>query len=248
MPKVFLSPEDRASNTYAPSALWNGRATNEREQMGRCADYLETALKRCGCQVVNAQYGNMYDRVKASNAWPADLHIALHTNGFDGRVAGTRVHCYPSAESRRIGRLVQARIAPLSPGTSERLVESAGLYELRATHMPAVLPEFGFHDNPTEARWLIDSMAQIAEETAQAVCEFFGLPYVPPAVPEEPAVPAESAAPADPAAPEQPADPVRRLYRVQVGAFHSRANAEVLRQQVRAAGFTGAFITEAVID
>ena len=97
--------------------------------------------------------------------------------------------------------------------------------------MPAVLPEFGFHDNPTEARWLIDSMAQIAEETAQAVCEFFGLPYVPPAVPEE-----------------QPADPVRRLYRVQVGAFHSRANAEVLRQQVRAAGFTDAFITEAVID
>ena len=64
--------------------------------MRRCADYLEAALKRCGCEVINAQYGNMYDRVKASNAWPADLHIALHTNGFNGKVAGTRVHCYPS--------------------------------------------------------------------------------------------------------------------------------------------------------
>ena len=84
MPKVFLSPEDRASNVYASEALWNGKTTNEKEQMGRCADYLERALKRCGCEVINAQYGGMYDRVRDSNAWPADLHIALHTNGFNG--------------------------------------------------------------------------------------------------------------------------------------------------------------------
>lgn len=151
MPNIYLSPEDRASNTYAPAALWNGKPTNEKEQMCRCADLLEAALTRCGFAVRNVQRGNMYDRVKESNAWPADLHMALHTNGFDGRVSGTRVHCYPSDESRRIGRLIQDRIAPLSPGTSERLVESAGLYELRASHMPAVLPEFGFHDNPEEA-------------------------------------------------------------------------------------------------
>ena len=30
MPKVFISPEDRASNVYASSALWNGRTTNEK--------------------------------------------------------------------------------------------------------------------------------------------------------------------------------------------------------------------------
>ena len=99
MPKVFISPEDRASNVYASSALWNGRTTNEKEQMGRCADYLEIALKRCGFEVINAQYGNMYDRVSASNAWPADLHVAPHTNGFDGTVAGTRVHCDPAERS-----------------------------------------------------------------------------------------------------------------------------------------------------
>ena len=92
MPKVFLSPEGRASNVYASEALWNGKTTNEKEQMDRCADYLEIALKRCGCEVKNAQYGGMYDRVRDSNAWPADLHIALHTNGFNGKVAGTRVH------------------------------------------------------------------------------------------------------------------------------------------------------------
>ena len=229
MPKVYLSPEDRASNAYAAQALWNGKPTNEKEQMGRCADYLETALKRCGFDVVNAQFGNMYDRVKASNAWPADLHIALHTNGFNGKVAGTRVHCYPSAESRRIGKLIQDRIAPLSPGTSERLVESAGLYELRAPTMPAVLPEFGFHDNPEEAQWLIDNMEAIAEQTCQAVCEFFGIPYIAPdkQIDLEP----------------EPEPDSRTLYRVQVGAFESKANAEAYLAKVREV-LPEAFITE----
>ena len=61
--RIYLSPEDRASNVYAGTALWNGKTTNEKEQMGRCADYLEIALKRCGFEVTNAQYGNMSCRV-----------------------------------------------------------------------------------------------------------------------------------------------------------------------------------------
>ncbi len=232
MPKVFLSPEDRASNVYASEALWNGKTTNEKEQMDRCADYLEIALKRCGCEVKNAQYGGMYDRVRDSNAWPADLHIALHTNGFNGKVAGTRVHCYPSEKSRKIGKLIQDLIAPMSPGTSERLIEDTRLYELRAPTMPAVLPEFGFHDNPEEAQWLIDNMKAIAEKTCQAVCAFFGIPYIAPDkqidLEPEPA----------PDVPES-----GTLYRVQVGAFEEKSNADIFLEAVRAK-FPGAFIVK----
>ena len=219
MPNIFLSPEDRASNVYASSALWNGKTTNEKEQMGRCADYLERALKRCGCEVINAQYGNMYDRVRDSNNWPADLHIALHTNGFNGKVAGTRVHCYPSDKSRKIGKLIQDRIAPMSPGTSERLIEDTRLYELRAPTMPAALPEFGFHDNPEEAQWLIDNMEAIAEQTCQAVCEFFGIPYIAP----------DKQIDLDP----EPVPGSGTIYRVQVGAFESKTNAEAYLAKVR---------------
>lgn len=235
MPKIFLSPEDRASNVYASEALWRGKPTNEREQMCRCADYLERALKRCGFEVMNVQTGNMYDRVAQSNAWPADLHMALHTNGFDGTVAGTRVHCYPSEKSRQIGRLIQNRIAPLSPGKSESLKETSNLYELRAPHMPAVLPEFGFHDHPEEAQWLIDSMEQIAEETCAAVCEFFGRDYEPP-------TPEESAEP-------ETVPDSGTVYRVQVGAFRVRDNAMAYLDRVRQAGFDGAYImTEETIS
>lgn len=225
--KIYISPEDRASNVYASSALWNGHTTNEKEQMGRCADYMERGLLRCGSfEVINAQYGNMYDRVKESNNWPSDMHVAPHTNGFNGKAAGTRVHCYPSDRSRRIGKLIQDRIAPLSPGAPDKLVESTNLYELRATHMAAVLPEFGFHDNPEDAQWLVDNMGQIAEETVQAICEYFGVAYVPPA--ED-----DSGAPAEPATPEEKEN---ALYRVQIGAFRVLANAEAFRAKAEAGG------------
>lgn len=179
MYKIVLSPEDRTSNTYYPGALYNGKPTNECEQMRRLADLLTVELTRCGFAVKNLQGPSMAARVAEGNKWPADLYMALHTNGFDGKVAGTRVHCYPSDRSRRIGKLIQDRIAPLSPGTSDKLVESRGLYELRVPSMPAVLPEYGFHDNPEEAQWLIDSIPQLAVETAKAVCEYFAVPYVP---------------------------------------------------------------------
>lgn len=235
--KIYISPEDRASNVYASSALWNGHTTNEKEQMGRCADYMERGLLRCGSfEVRNAQYGNMYDRVRESNNWPADMHIAPHTNGFDGRAAGTRVHCYPSEGSRRIGKLIQDRIAPLSPGAPDKLVESTNLYELRATHMVAVLPEFGFHDNPADAQWLVDSMEQTAEETVQAICEYFDVAYVPPA--ED-----DSGAPAEPSVPEEKPQE-NALYRVQIGAFRVRANAEAFRAKAEAAGFDGAYVVK----
>lgn len=216
--KVYISPEDRASNKYHAGAVYNGSPTNEKEQMCRCADLLAGHLTRCGFEVKNVQTGNMYDRVKESNAWGADLHIALHTNGFDGTADGTRVHCYPSEKSRKIGALIQNAIAPLSPGTHDKLVESKTLYELRAPRCPAVLPEYGFHDNPVEAQWLVNKMDEIAELTARAICEFFGVEWKP-----------ERKAPV--------------LYRIQVGAFKNKKNAAAYLETLKKLGVNG-FIVE----
>lgn len=207
--KIALSPEDRSSNKYAVDG------TNERDQMRLLANALEQELLHYGFEVKNMQYGGMYDRVADAEMWGADLYLALHTNGFDGKVAGTRVHCYPSEKSRKLGQLIQDRIAPLSPGTSDKLVESTTLYELRAPSCPAVLPEYEFHDNPTAARWIVDHIQLLAEETAKAVCEYYGMK------------------------PEQQTEPA--LYRVQVGAFTVRENAEAFLADVQK-HFPDAFI------
>ena len=97
-----------------------------------------------------------------------------------------------------------------------------------------MLPEFGFHDNPEDAQWLVDNMGQIAEETVQAICEYFGVAYVPPA--ED-----DSGAPAEPATPEEKEN---ALYRVQIGAFRVLANAEAFRAKAEAAGFDGAYVVK----
>lgn len=107
----------------------------------------------------------------------------------------------------------------MSPGTSERLIEGTRLYELRVPTMPAVLPEFGFHDNPEEAQWLIDNMEAIAEETCKAVCAFFAVPYIVP----------DKQLDVEP----EPVPESGTIYRVQVGAFRKKENAEAYLQEVR---------------
>ena len=98
--------------------------------------------------------------------------------------------------------------------------------------MPAVLPEFGFHDNPEEAQWLIDNMEAIAEKTCQAVCAFFGIPYI---------APDKQTDLAPEPAPDVPESGT--LYRVQVGAFEEKSNADIFLEAVRAK-FPGAFIVK----
>ena len=57
--KIYISPEDRASNVYASSALWNGHTTNEKEQMGRCADYILRNMNPVDCFI----YGSLEERI-----------------------------------------------------------------------------------------------------------------------------------------------------------------------------------------
>ena len=75
--KIAISPEDRSSNIYHKNALWNGKQTNEHEQMCRFADALETHLVRCGFEVYNMQFGNMYDRVAYADSMGVSLYICL---------------------------------------------------------------------------------------------------------------------------------------------------------------------------
>ena len=70
----------------------------------------------------------------------------------------------------------------------------------------------------------------------QAICEYFGVTYVPPA--ED-----DSGTPAEPAAPEEKPQE-NALYRVQIGAFRVLANAEAFRAKAEAAGFDGAYIVK----
>lgn len=218
MPKVYLSPSNQTENRYAYGS------TNEAEQCGRIADACRIALERSGVTVKLGHMPSMQEKVRASDAFGAELHIPIHTNAFNGSVMGTRMFCYNTGKGMAACKAIFARVAPLSPGTSENIRVNAKLYEVRVPAAPTAYLECEFHDTVEGARWLVKNTTAIGEAIAHGICDYFGVTYKPVEQPK-------------PAQPEQPAG--QKLYRVQVGAFANRGNAEKMVQRLKDAGFEG---------
>lgn len=170
--KIYLSPSSQPDNKYA------GQDTNEQEVCRAIARELATDLKRCGFDVKCGDYGTMYDRVAESNGWTADLHLPIHTNGFNGKVAGTRLMCHnTTGKGYQVCKAIFKHLAPLTPGTSEN-ISTSGVYEIAAAYAPTAYVEVDFHDVPEVAKWLVENKPQIAEAICKGICDYYGVKYV----------------------------------------------------------------------
>ena len=218
MAKVFLSPSNQYDNRYAYGN------TTEGEQCGKIAEACKVALERSGVQVKLMHDESMQKKVAASNAFDADLHVPIHTNAFNGTVSGTRMFCFNnSGNGMRACKAIFNRLAPVTPGTSENIRVDASLYEVRVPSAPTAYIEVDFHDVPAVAKWIVEHTVDIGESIAHGICDYFGVTFK---APEKP----------------KPAT-TNKLYRVQVGAFSVRENAEKMLARLKAAGFDG-FIRE----
>lgn len=216
-PLIYLSPSDQDGNIYAYGD------TNEAEQCRRIADACEVALLRCGFDVVNNQVDTMEDRVAESNALGAKLHVPIHTNGFNGVVAGTRIMSYDlSGEGYKASNAVFDALAPVTPGTSENVSAYPDLYEIRYAAAPTVYVEAEFHDVPKIAKWIIENVVLIGEAIAEGICNYYGVEYV---------------------APKTEPETADTLYRVQVGAFRNPENAENMLEKLKTDGYDAFIVT-----
>lgn len=219
--KIYVSPSSQTANVYAVGN------TNEQEQCRKIGSALEKALDRCGFDSKAGLTGSMYTRVAESNAFGADLHTPIHTNAFDGKVAGLRIMVYKlGGEAEKIAQAVMDELAPITPGKSDGISAQPQLYEISDSKALCVYIEVGFHDNPEEARWIIGHTEDIAEAICRGLCKHYSVKYIPPK--------AETQAEVKPAE--------KTVYRVQVGAFHNRDNAVRMRDELKAKGYTDAFI------
>ena len=220
MPKVFLSPSNQYDNRYAYGD------TTEGVQCGKIAEACKAALERSGVTVKLMHDESMQEKCAASNAFGADLHVPIHTNAFNGTVSGTRMFCFS-----RIGKGMEAcksifaRLAPITPGESENIQVNADYYEVRVPAAPTAYIECEFHDTAEGAKWIVENTVLIGETIARGICDYFGVTFKEPEQPK----------------PDAPAS--GKLYRVQVGAFSVRENAERMLARLKAAGFDG-FIRE----
>lgn len=221
MPKrIYISPSSQGDNAYAVGG------TNEKEQCEKIAKACVAFLQKHGFQVKVRYNSDMYVRVAESNAFDADMHVAIHTNATAAHnvTGGTSVLLYNlTGERKKAGQAVFDRLSPITPGKSaERLMAYPGFYEIKSTKALTVYCECEFHDTNQGAQFIINNTSAIGEAIAKGICDYYGVKIIDEGVPEkENNVPSEDGT----------------LYVVRAGAFKDKANADRRVSDLKKAGF-----------
>lgn len=173
--RLYLSPSDQHGNVGSypkgtSEKYWNRIIADQTAAFFRQIPGVEV---RIGADT-NPSVDEYAARVGDSDRWGSNLHVCFHTNAGQG---GTMLCVYPSAESRKLGAKLLARIAPLTPGADPGLVDRPDLYELNATKAVAALIEFDRHDTAAGVAVIRAHIADgsFARATAQGICDYTGL-------------------------------------------------------------------------
>jgi N-acetylmuramoyl-L-alanine amidase len=163
-------------------------------------------------------------RTDATNAWGADLLLSIHFNAFDGDATGYEDFIYnghwpTKYQTVDMQRTLHDKVAAVFKrwGLPDRGAKEANLHMVRESNMPAILVELGFIDNPKDAAEVRDATfrKEVIEAIAEGIAEIMDLKK----------------------RGKSPGKETGKLYRVQVGAFSSRENAERMAQKLEQCGF-----------
>ena len=216
--KIYISPSNQTANTYATGN------TNEQVQCKKiakaCVDYLKKAKFNVKC----TYNMDMYERVKESNSFGADLHVAIHTNATTKHnvTGGTQVYVYElKGERKKVGQAVFNQLAPITVGKSaEKLIAKPDFYEVNSANAITVYVEAEFHDTKEGSDFIIKNTKAIGEAIAKGICDYYKVAY-----------------------PEEEKKATTKIYKVQCGAYAIKENAEAQVKKLKKKGFE-AYIVE----
>jgi N-acetylmuramoyl-L-alanine amidase len=192
----------------------------------RIADLVESGLKAYeGVEVLRLDDSDdgqddvsLAKRTSAANGWRADFYLSIHHNaGINGGEGGGIVaYSHPDASRAAVewrDELYAALIRHTGLRGNRATPKATANYQvLRETTMPAVLLELGFMDSATDVPIILTD--KYAQQCADAIVETI--------VKRKQLV--KKAKPSG-------------LYKVQVGAFSKKANAEKLAADLKAKGY-----------
>ena len=116
-------------------------------------------------------------------------------------------------------QLVYDEVTKLYP-SKRGLKNYSHFYENKNSNMVSCYPELAFHDNPKDAEFLLGHTKELAVALCKGVCGYYGVEYQAEVL-------------------EDVEMETNKLYRVQVGAFKGKENAERLLGEITEAGFVG---------
>jgi N-acetylmuramoyl-L-alanine amidase len=154
-----------------------------------------------------------------------------HNGGADGTSAGGVV-AFSRPKDEKSGAYAEAiynaviAAGGLRGNRATPLQTTTNFQTFREADMPAVLMEYGFMDSKVDTPVIVTEAYSVlvAYATMEGIAKAAGLKKKP----EE--------APAEPEEPD-------RIYRVQVGAYKVKANAEAMLKKLEAAGFEGFIVS-----
>ncbi len=160
------------------------------------------------------------NRCKAANDWGADFCLAIHHNACTGKPwngGGVEVFSNPGSVKGRQYRdaIYEAVVATGNlRGNRANPKQEKRFLALRQTKAPAVLVEYGFMDSAMDAPVILSETyaKAVAYASMEAISQVAELKKKP------------------------------NLYRVQVGAFSERENAENLLKNLKNIGFDGLIV------
>jgi N-acetylmuramoyl-L-alanine amidase len=217
MTKVFLSAGHGGSD---PGAIGNElyEKTINLNALLACKTELERHGATVVCSRMKDENDPVSEEVKEANASGADIAVSFHTNagGGDGFEA---FYFSSSTKGKKLAGLCEKHVKALGQN-SRGLKTGDHLRFVKKTVMTSVLVESFFIDN-TKDKCIGDTLAEqtaFGIAYAKAILEYLGITYK-----------------------ENKQAPNGKIYRVQVGAYEDKSNAEAVKKQLMKAGF-GAII------
>lgn len=215
MAKVFLSAGHGGVDSGAV-----GNGLKEKDINLQILLACQSELVRHGVVVVCSRTKDENDavaeEVREANSSGADIAVSFHTNAGGGD--GSETFYYKgSAKGQKLAKLCEKHTKAI--GQNSRGVKTNNLMFTRETKMVAVLCECAFIDKASDIS-IVDTLAEqkaFGVAYAKAILEYFGIAYKNPVV----------------------ATASGTLYRVQVGAYSVKANAEAILAKLKKAGFDG---------
>lgn len=229
---VFLDAGHGGSD---PGAVYDNRL--EKDDNLRLAKAVGDILEQNGVTVGYTRTDDIYEtpfkKATEANESGADYFVSFHRNSSEtpNRATGAQTLIYSDGgEKERLANNIQEQLVNLG-FRDLGVVERPNLVVLKRTNMPAVLIETGFINNEADNAKFDDQFDEIANAIASGILTTLGIGGVAMAV-------------------EDSEDKVKavddcvcaKLYRVQVGAFENRENAERLLAMVNDDGFPGFII------
>lgn len=210
--KVYIDP---GHSSVDPGAVGYEVERDLNEKVSKYMNEHLLANYVCETKVDPVSNNSLSAVADAANAWEADLLVSNHFNAGGGDGYEALVY---SDKNVPLGKIFEKHVKAI--GQNSRGVKlRPGLAVLRLTNMPAILNEGAFVDTKKDIEdWNDDAeLKKMGIAYAEAAAEYLKLEK-------------KTVTPA-------PAPTAGKIYRVQVGAYSVKENAEAMQKKLKAAGY-----------